>query len=194
MTRSDVAGLLLLASFALWIPAAALPTRVWTAPLAERLSLIAARRRAWQAVNVSIAGATVLLVLGFAALEDPLRQHQAGVILPLSLAALLLGAPLWLASLAFRLTGITGTGSPGDVAAVSAWAGGLFLVWSWLGNAAVIGFGTTIVRSAYPATWCGWAAIALGTLILVQLLVTGDALPGAYHVGPAVIGVALLLD
>jgi hypothetical protein len=34
----------------------------------------------------------------------------------------------------------------------------------------VLGFGVAIVRSGYPATWCGWAAIVLGALILVQLL------------------------
>jgi hypothetical protein len=34
----------------------------------------------------------------------------------------------------------------------------------------------------------------LGGLQLVQLLATGDALPALYHVGPALIGVALLLD
>jgi hypothetical protein len=58
----------------------------------------------------------------------------------------------------------------------------------------VLGFGVAIVRSGYPATWCGWAAIVLGALILVQLLATGDALTAAYHVAPALIGVALLLD
>jgi hypothetical protein len=31
-------------------------------------------------------------------------------------------------------------------------------------------------------------------LVLAQLLVTGDALPALYHVAPALIGVALLLD
>jgi hypothetical protein len=41
ITRSDLAGLLLVASFAFWFPAAALPPRVWTAPLGEGLALIA---------------------------------------------------------------------------------------------------------------------------------------------------------
>jgi hypothetical protein len=34
----------------------------------------------------------------------------------------------------------------------------------------------------------------LAALMLVQLLVTGDALPALYHVGPALVGVAALLD
>lgn len=197
MTRSDIAGWLLLASFALWLPAAALPARVWTAPLPERLALIGQRRRSWQTINLSIAGAAVLLVLGFAALAEPLRQAGAGVLVPLSLAALLLGAGLWLASLTFRVTAMAaaaGTTPPAGFEAVFAWAGGLFLAWTVLGNAAVVGFGVAVVRSGYPTTWCGWAAIALGGVMLVQLLATGDALPGAYHVAPALIGVALLLD
>jgi hypothetical protein len=107
MTRSDVAGWLLLASFVLWLPAAALPSRVWTASLPERLALIAPRRRRWQAINLAIAGASVLLVLGFAALTEPLLQAGAGVLTPLSLGALLMGAPLWLASLTFRVTTMT---------------------------------------------------------------------------------------
>jgi hypothetical protein len=63
-----------------------------------------------------------------------------------------------------------------------------------LGNTAAVGFGAAIVQSGYPAMWCGWAAIALGVLMLAQLLATGDALPALYHLGPLVIGVALLLD
>jgi hypothetical protein len=197
MTRSELAGWLLVASFVLWLPAAVLPSRVWTAPLRERLALIAERRRTWQAVNVSIGAAAVLLVLGFAALADPFERAGAGVVAPLSFAALLLGAGLWLASLTFRVTGMAAVSAedvPAGIEAASAWAGGLFLAWTALGNAAVIGFGVAVVKSDFPAEWCGWAAIALGSLILVQLVVTGDALPASYHVGPALIGIALLFD
>jgi hypothetical protein len=197
MTRADVSGWLLVASLALWVPAAALPSRVWAAPLGERLGLIARRPRRWQAVNLSAGGAAVALVLGFAALADPLERAGGGVLVPLSLAALLLGAALWLASIAFRMTAMTAASraeSPPGFEAVSAWAGGLFLAWTVLGNAAVVGFGAAVVDSAYPATWCGWAAIALGSAILVQLLVTGDALPALYHVAPALVGIALVVD
>lgn len=195
MTRSHVAGWLLVASFALWFAAAALPARIWTAPLPEKLSLIGRQRRRWQIVNLSITGAAVLLVLGFAALADPLERAGGGVVVPMSLAALLLGAALWLASLTFRMTVLADAveATPG-LEAVSAWAGGLFLAWSVLGNAAVVGFGAAIVQSGYPAAWCGWAAIVLGALMLAQLVGTGDALPALYHVGPALVGLALLLD
>lgn len=197
MTRSDLAGLLLLSSFVLWLPAAALPSRVWTASLPERLALIAPRRRRWQAINLSIFGAAVLLVLGFAALAQPLERAGAGVLVPLSLSALVMGAPLWLASLTFRVTTMTtasGTEPRPEVAALSAWAGGLFLAWTALANAAVLGFGVAIVHSGYPAAWSGWLAIVLAALMLAQLATTGDTLPALYHVAPALIGIALLLD
>jgi hypothetical protein len=196
VTRSDVAGWLLVASFASWFSAAALPSRVWTAPLADRLALIAKRRRRWQTVNISIAAATLLLVLGFAAMAEPLEQAGAGALVPISLAALLLGAPLWLASLVFRVTAMADSSEelPAGFTVASSWAGGLFVAWSAIGNGAVVGFGAAVVRSGYPAAWCGWAAIALGALLLAQLLATGDALPAMYHIGPALIGVALILD
>lgn len=197
MTRTDVAGWLLVASFALWLPAAVLPARLWTAPLRERLALIAEQRRRWQAVNVSVGVAAVLLVLGFAAAAEPLDRAGGGVLVALSQDALLLGAALWLASLTFRVTAMASASdtAPGaGFEAVSAWAGGLFLAWSALANAAVVGFGVAIVRSGYPAPWAGWAAVALGALLLVQLLATGDALPALYHIAPALIGLALLLD
>src|SRR6266542_333595 len=198
MTRSDVAGWLLIASFVLWFPAA-VPSlyRVWTAPLREKLVLIGPQRRTWQAVNLSIASAAVLLVLGFAALQEPLERAGGGVLVPLSFAALVLGAALWLASLVVRVTAMAaaaGTAPVPGFEAVSAWAGGLFLAWTALGNAAVVGFGVAIVHGGYPAVWSGWAAIVLGALILVQLVATGDALPGAYHLAPALVGIALLLD
>jgi hypothetical protein len=116
---------------------------------------------------------------------------------PLSFAALLLGAGLWLASLTFRMTAMAaaaGAAPPAGFEAVSAWAGGLFLAWTALANAAVLGYGVAIVHGGYPATWSGWAAIVLGALMLAQLLGTGDALPGLYHVAPALIGLALLFD
>lgn len=197
MTRTDVAGWLLVASFALWLPAAVLPARLWTAPLRERLALIAEQRRRWQAVNVSVGVAAVLLVLGFAAAAEPLDRAGGGVLVALSQDALLLGAALWLASVTFRVTAMASASdtAPGAAfEAVSAWAGGLFLAWSALANAAVVGFGVAIVRSGYPVPWAGWAALALGALLLVQLLATGDALPALYHVAPALIGLALLLD
>lgn len=197
MNRSDVAGVLLIASFALWFPAAALPAQIWTAPLPDKLALIGRHRRRWQVVNLSIAGAAVSLVFGFTALTGRLEQEGAGVVAPLSLVALLLGAGLWLVSLVSRVTtfaGAAGSGPPAGIEAVSALAGGLFLAWSVLGNAAVVGFGVAIVQSGFPAAWCGWAAIALGALMLAQLAVTGDALPALYHVAPALIGIALLFD
>lgn len=197
MTRSDIAGWLLLGSFVLWLPVAALPARVWTASLPERLALIASRPRRWQAVNLSIAGSAVVLVLGVVALAEPLGQAGAGVLVPLSLSALLMGAPLWLASLAFRVTAMTAASEmepQAGFAALTAWVGGLFLAWSVLANAAVLGLGVAVVRSGYPAAWSGWLAIVLAALLLAQLTATGDALPVTYHVGPALIGIALLLD
>jgi hypothetical protein len=196
MTRPEIAGWLLLASFVLFIPVVALPSRVWTGTLYEQLALIAQRRRAWQAINLSIAGSAMLLVFGFVALAEPLQQAGGGVLVPLSLATLLVGAALWLANLAFRVTAmaVSDPEPPPGFAAVSAWAGGLFLGWTVLANAAILGIGVAIVRSGYPATWCGWVAIVLGGLMLAQLLATGDAIPGLYHVAPALIGVALLLD
>jgi hypothetical protein len=154
MARSDVAGSLLVAAFALWLPAAALRSRIWTASLPERIALIGRRRRRWQLVNLSIAAAAVLLVLGFVALAAPLEESGAGVIAALSRAMPLVGASLWLASLMFRVTVTTAAASgevPVGFEAASAWAGGLFLGWTVLGNSAIAGFGAADVQSDYPA-------------------------------------------
>jgi hypothetical protein len=197
VTRSDVAGWFFVASFALWLPAAALPARIWTAPLPERLALIRQRPGRWQLVNLSIAAAAVLLALGFVALRAPLEEAGGGVIVELSLAVLLVGLTLWLASLVFRIT-VTTAASMGEqpvgFATASAWAGGLFIGWSVLANVAVIGLGTAIVESGYPASWPGWTSIALAAAMLAQLAATRDALPALYHVGPLLVGLALLAD
>ena len=185
LTRADLSCWLLVASFVLWFPAAILPLRIWTAPYRERLALIGRQRRRWQVVNLAFAAAAVSLVLGFAGLVDPLRRGGASTLADLSLALLLLGAPLWLASLVHRIVA-TDEGA--------AWAGGLFVAWSVIANVAVVGFGAALVRSDLSGAWSGWLAMALGALMLVQLLLTGDALPALYHLGPAVMGIALLLD
>lgn len=185
VTRIDLSGWLLISSFVLWFPAAVLPARIWTAPHAERLTLIHEQRRRWQIVNLAIAAAAVLLVLGFAALAEPLRREGAPTLTDLSLALLLLGAPLWLASLVHRIV-VEPEGA--------AWAGGLFLAWSVIANVAIIGLGAALVRSDLAGAWAGWIGIVLGALMLFQLLVTRDALPALYHVGPAVMGAVVLLS
>jgi hypothetical protein len=138
MTRSELAGWLLLASFALWWPVGAVPSlyRVWPAPLDEKLAVIGGRRRTWQALNLFMAAAAVLLVLGFAALTEPFEQAGGGV----SGAALarhvaprrrpLAGQP--------RLSHHRNDPMPlaphppAGFRAVSTWAGGLFLAWTAL--------------------------------------------------------------
>jgi len=195
MTASRVAGGLLVASLVAWLPVALVPARIWTATQSERLELVAARRRTWQAVNLSIGMAAVLLVAGVAVLAEPLAGRGAGPLVLVSLAVLVLGAPLWIASLAFRIwpmSEVAGTVPPPGFELAAAWAGGLFVAWSVLGNAGVVTLGAAIVRAGYPATWCGWAAIVAGALVLAQLLVTGDSLPVLYHVAPSLVGVALL--
>jgi hypothetical protein len=131
-------------------------------------------------------------------LTEPLERSGAGVLAPMSLAAVILGAALWLASVTFRLTATMAAASSPEPAPgfgpLSAWAGGLFSAWTVLGNAAVVGFGAAVVHSGYPVAWAGWAAIGLGSLMLAELVLTGDAYPALYHVGPALIGIALVVD
>lgn len=103
----------------------------------------------------------------------------------LSLALLLVAAPLWLASLVHRMV---------VAQEAAAWAGGLFLAWSVLANIALVGFGAALLRSELAPSWAAWTQIALAALVLLQLVVTRDALPALYHVGPAVVGVAMLLS
>ena len=155
-----MAGALLIGSLALWLSLGFVPSlwRVWALPLDKKLVLIVLHLRAWQVLNLCIAASAVLLVLGFAALVEPLDAAGGGVLVPLSFVTLLLGAALWLANLAYRVTAMTAaaqSGRPPGFEAVSAWAGGLFAVWSWLGNAAVAGFGVAIVHAGYPRPGAG---------------------------------------
>jgi hypothetical protein len=53
--------------------------------------------------------------------------------------------------------------------------------------------GVAVCRSVLDGSWSGWVAIARAALVLVQLSLTGDALPAAYHLGPAVVGISLLI-
>ena len=95
MSASRVAGGLLVASLALWLPVGLLPARIWAASLSERLELIAQRRRAWRAANLSIGAAAVLLVAGVAVLAQvlvtgdslPVLYHVAPALIGVSLVA-----------------------------------------------------------------------------------------------------------
>jgi hypothetical protein len=196
MTESRVAGGLLVASLVLWLPVGLLPARIWSATPTVRLELIAARRRRWQAANLSIGAAAVLLVAGVAVLGGQLAEDGAGALAVTALSILGLGAALWLGSLAFRIwpmSAVAGAGPPPPgFELAAAWAGGLFLGWSVLANTAIVVLGAAVLQAGAPAPWCGWLAIAAGGLALAQLLVNGDSLPVLYHVAPALVGVALL--
>lgn len=197
MSTPDVAGTLLVASFAVFAVGAAPPSLVpvWRAPAPEKPALIAARRQTWLAANALMFAATILLVLGLDALTEPLLASGGGVLTTMSFITMLLGAALWLASLVFRLTTMARTAEPAPgYEHASAWAGGLFIAWTVLANVANTGFGAAVVRADYPSAWIGWAAIAISALILVQLVVTRDGIPALYHVAPAIIGIGVLLD
>ena len=83
-----------MASFVFWFPAALLPSRIWPRR-PERLAVIAQRRGTWQVLDISLGGAAPLLVLGFAALAEPLERAGGSVLVSLSLTALLVSVPLW---------------------------------------------------------------------------------------------------
>lgn len=192
MRADTVAGWLLVLSVAPWFSLLAIDNRIWARPFAERLAMIAERPRAWQFVNVCIAAASVLLVLGFVASLRPLEAAGAGVLAPLSIAAIAIGCASWLVSLAFRVSTLPAAGDAASVDLLRSWAGGLFYQWAVLANVAAVGLGAAAVHAGHPSAWGGWLCLAFGALLLLQLATTGDALPVTYHLGPLALGVAFL--
>ena len=77
MTRSDLPGWVLLGSFVLWLPVAALPSRVWTTSLLERLALTAQRQAAIARMGNALA----------ADAASPLRGRWGGVAPDLAVTA-----------------------------------------------------------------------------------------------------------
>lgn len=203
-TNAAIAASLFISGFVLFAIGAAHPAllRAWTAPAADKLEIIAAHRVAWLWANGLFLAAAVATLLGLLPFTILLVEAGGGILMNLGFDAYFVAATVWVVSLVFRLTAMVSVAEEARISgampswypALSAWAGGLFLLYTALANLAFLLYGIDLVDTGYLSAWAGWFAIGFSALVLVQLVVTRDGIPGLYHVVPLVFGIALFFE
>ena len=170
----------------------------WARPLAEKMPLIAARRRVWDRLSLIWVPINLLLTAGLTAFAFQLATTEDGVWGALGLGAFL---PLAAAFIATVLLMATTIGKAAEEGSMPAWAAPIWQASGWIERAFVIGanlayvaIGVGIVSSGYPAEWAGWVAIASGALIAAWASLRDYFFQHMVLVTPLVLGVALLLD
>ncbi|GAB3742647.1 hypothetical protein [Microlunatus parietis] len=194
-TAPRIAGVLLVLAFVCFVIGAIVPLvgprgnpSIFSLPVREQLLAVAGAEAGWRLANLLMGLAIVLLAGGMTIMTALLGRSGAVVLSRIGLAGLLIAAALWLGVTGYR----SGVVRPGfeTFADWSVWLIRGYLMLGCLSLAALSG--ALIMTSLTPA-WVGWVALALSVAPLLQLMITGDTLPGFHYFPALLIGVVLLL-
>jgi len=194
-----IAGVLLLTGgIAFIIGAFSPPWEQWYSPLKRSLQVIGEHRTAWIWIHIWFVIGVVLTILGTVAYAFARAKTGTGALLPALVAtSFTIGAVLWLASIAFRLTVqvwaagevLTGDTIPAGYEAQHRFSGVLFAMYMALAYLACAGLGWDVLRTGLVARWAGWFSIAFG---LSAGAVVGRNIPFFVHIPFMIVGVLLL--
>lgn len=194
-TAPRVAGALLVLAFGCFVVGAVLPLigprgnpSIFSLPVREQLRAVAGAEAGWRWANLLMGVAVVLLAGGMSITAALLGRAGERLVSRLGLGGLLLAAVLWLIVSGYR----SGMLRPGfeTFADWSVWLVRCYLLLGCLSLAALSG--SLIMTRAVPG-WAGWAALALSLAPLLQLVITGDTLPGFHYFPALLIGIVLLV-
>ena len=73
-------------------------------------------------------------------------------------------------------------------------SGGFALVYvsAVIGFLALAAYAGSLLQVVLLPAWVGWATLVFSIALLIQLLITGDTLPGFHYIPPLLIGILLL--
>jgi hypothetical protein len=170
-------------------------------PPAVWVRLVHTHPRMWRwSTGFFLAGVPVVL-LGQSELTLLLRGAGDPGWAPLGLMATTVGAVLWLANLAARLSVDPWAGErqaatgalPELYEPLARWTTMLFVLYTILTFAGLAAFGLALLATSLLAVWVGWVALVFGLAGLAAFAIFRDAPPFLHYVMPLVIGVLLLL-
>jgi hypothetical protein len=208
LNEHHVAGLLLVLAFLSFAIGAGLATvspkgniNIFTLPLRDYLSAVAANAAIWRWSNIFMAAAAIILVVGLTMLTTILEGAGEHVLSLLGLVGMLLAAILWVIFAAFRATvtvsaaqEMTATGTvPNYYEPLAQWGSGLFHIYSAVGFLALAAFGGSLLQVTLLPPWAAWATIIFSAAMLVLLLIFGDILPILHYLPPLLVGILLLI-
>ncbi|HSM02362.1 MAG TPA: hypothetical protein VK960_08000 [Acidimicrobiia bacterium] len=170
----------------------------WARPLAEKLPLIAQRRRVWDRLSLIWVPINLLLMAGLTAFAFQLATTEEGVWGALGVGVFI---PVATAFIAVVLLMAATIGRAAEDGSVPAWSEPAWQATGWIertfvigGNLAHVSIGVGIVASGHPAEWAGWVAIVSGALLAIWASLRDYFFQHMVLIAPLALGVALILE
>ena len=174
--------------------------RIWSVSRAEHISIVAAHRRGWYALNAGFIAGTAATIAGLAltaaAIDgDGDGAGRAGLIA--GTVGYAVGGVLWSVMLAIRarvtpaLAGLDATGPAARL--LDEAQGGLFGAFVLTTAVALIVIGIALAVGGQVSIVVAALAVLVGVAALVLQLATGDLVPAVLYLPTLVLGIALLI-
>jgi hypothetical protein len=173
----------------------------WRSSPDEKLDHVAAHPRYWVQMGLAWLPVLVLAVAGMAAFTAQLAALGQATVAYASLGAYITGSAAWLFAVMLQTAAVrraaeirAATGTTPDwlqpVWDITGWAE---LAYIAAANVAFIGWGIAVLDTGHPASWAGWACLALAAVALLVVGFTREGFPQLGVLVPVVLGVALVL-
>jgi hypothetical protein len=175
----------------------------WAAERERKIEHIVEHLREWTWMGVAWVLMLAAMTTGLSAFTVLLGQAGEPLVAAIALGCFLLGAFSFLVAtlvhvgpsgVAARIRGETGT-TPGwlePMWTVASWAETSYIT---LTSIAYVAWGVSVVTSGFPATWAGWASMAVGGLSAIGLVIAPSRIgfPQLPLLVPIVLGIALVI-
>jgi NADH:ubiquinone oxidoreductase subunit 6 (subunit J) len=174
---------------------------IFTLPVREYLSAVAANAAAWRWANIFMGAAIVFVLAGLMMLTTTLEGADERILSRLGLMGVSLAAVLWVIFSAFRasvtIMAAEELAAKGAVPAyyepLAQWGSALFYAYAVVGFLALAAYGSSLLRVGLVPGWVGWGTIIFSIGLLVLLFINGDTLPVFHYLPPLLIGIFLLV-
>jgi hypothetical protein len=176
----------------------------WASERDRKLEHIADHSRPWVWLGIGLIVMLAAATAGLSAFSVLLGQAGEGALAAAALGSFLLGTFGFVAaiSLQFGPSGVAARVRR-DTGATPGWLEPMWTAASWaetsyiiLASLAYVAWGVGMVKSGFPATWAGWASIAVGGLSVIGVAIAPFRLgfPQLPLLVPIVLGVALVIS
>jgi hypothetical protein len=175
----------------------------WAAERDRKIEHIAEHPREWRWMGIAWVLMLGVMTTGLSAFSVLLGQAGEPTLAAVGLGSFILGAVSFLVA-TFIQVGPSGVAARvrSETVATPGWLESMWIAASWaemsyimLTSVAYVPWGVGIVKSDFPATWAGWASMAIGGLSVLGLVIAPSRIgfPQLPLLVPIVLGIALVI-
>lgn len=197
-----LAGMALIAVQSVGYRRGAFNSEFWRLPLDDKLDRVAVRKWEWWWVAIWDLVGLFLMTGGLAGLTHLLAESGEGVLAYVALGGYLVALFSWFFGVIIQAAGVSHAADQRKKAGATPswihpfWTAGYLAeaVWVIGTSLAYVVLGVAILQSGLIAPWSGWAAVGLGIVIPVAVLLARTGFPQLGYFVPFVVGIALIIE